>query len=201
MVEQNNKKESKKSILIFGTSRSGKSSLASLIRAKYNYTIINLDNLLQTFYEVLPEAGIEYIIDNPNNKKIAKFTAKWLEALVHSSAEANQEYIIEGDSILPSDVIKYFDYNNCIVIFLAQNKLSVDEIISNYKKYNKSSDWTNEWTDEELKEHAKFHLDLGKTIEKECAEYNLYFRDTSYDRESVFKEIIEYIDSEINLNN
>jgi len=197
MITENKEEKTKKSILIFGPYRSGKSSLATLIKSKYNYTIVSLDNLMEAFHEALPEAGLEFVIENPNNKKMAQFAAKLLGALAHSSPEVNQHYIMEGDSILPSDVINYFDYKNCIVIFLAQNKLSVDEVINNYKKYNKPSDWTNEWDEKELREHAKFHLDLGKQIEKECIEYNLYFRDTSYDRENTFNEIIEYIDSKI----
>lgn len=181
----------KKDILIFGSSRSGKSTLAAMIKSEYNYVVLRLDGLLVAFYKALPDAGVKFIIDDPKNKNIAKFTAQYFKNLRYRQGNLNQKYIIEGDSILPEDVNEYFDIDNCIVIFLVQNKLNVDEILDNYEKYRTNDDWTTTRSDDELRKHAEFHSELGKLIEKQCEKYNYLCFDTSYDRDKVLNNIID----------
>lgn len=105
---------------------------------------------------------------------------------------------MEGDSITPNHIVKYFNREDYIILFLAQNKISVDQILENYKIYHQEHDWVDAWDEEKLREHAAFHKKLGERIERECKELGIKFFDTSFDREKVYKEIIDYIEENNN---
>lgn len=101
---------------------------------------------------------------------------------------------MEGDSITPNHIVKYFNQDEYIIIFLVQNKISTDQILENYKIYHQEHDWTDAWDEEKLRETALWHKKLGERIELECKENNIKFFDTSLNREIVYKEIIDYIE-------
>ncbi len=183
-----------KNILIFGSSRSGKSTLAKLLREKYNYTIIMLDAILYTFYQALPEAGVKFIIDDETNEKTPLFASEFIKSLIYNSKLNNQYYVMEGDSITPEHIVKYFNQEDYIIIFLVQNKLTVDQMLENYKIYHQEHDWTDTWSEEKLREHALFHKKLSEKTEEDCLKYNLKCYDTSENREEVYKEILDYIE-------
>ena len=47
-----------KNIIIFGEPRSGKSTLANMIIDKFNYQVIHVDAVRDTFKEIYPELNI-----------------------------------------------------------------------------------------------------------------------------------------------
>ncbi len=72
-------------------------------------------------------------------------------------------FIINGDSILPEDLSKYFDLKDMIVYYFVTEKLSPEQILENCRKFDsKKEEWTTRRSDDELLNHFKFYKDIEK---------------------------------------
>lgn len=61
-----------KNIIIIGSSRVGKSTLASILCAKYNFNYMSGDSIRNAFINIYPELG--YTVENTiENKDFCKF--------------------------------------------------------------------------------------------------------------------------------
>ena len=65
-------------------------------------------------------------------------------------------FIINGDSILPEDLSKYFDLKDMIVYYFVTEKLSPEQILENCRKFDSKEEWTTRRSDDELLNHFKF---------------------------------------------
>lgn len=59
-----------KNIIIFGTSRSGKTQLAKLLSTKLNYSIVMVDSLVSAFQNSMPELEINQQTEMENQSII-----------------------------------------------------------------------------------------------------------------------------------
>ena len=66
-----------KNVIIFGEPRSGKSTLANMIVDKFNYQVIHVDAIRDTFKTIYPELNIAPDIAI-NNKKFQLFIQEYL---------------------------------------------------------------------------------------------------------------------------
>ena len=103
--------------------------------------------------------------------------------------------IIDTVDFEPKDY-KFFD--NSIMICLGYPNITKEEAISNWKKYDTELDWTKNKKDEELLNHAEKEIKNSKYLEEQCKIYNIKFIDTSYKRNEVLNELVEYIEKTIN---
>ena len=65
------------------------------------------------------------------------------------------------------------------------------------KKYQTEKDWTFDRSDDYILEHSKHWISISKEYEKECKELNIWFVDTSFDREEVLNHTLESIEEMI----
>lgn len=106
-------------------------------------------------------------------------------------------FIINADSILPSDLIKYFDLSNTIVYYFVSQKLSPQEILYRCRNFDTKEEWTTRITNEQLLKHFTFYKGIEKTIIEDCNKYNFKCIDTSENRKQIFNNLIEELQKEL----
>lgn len=180
-----------KNIIILGVARSGKTTLARLIKQKYpNYNIIDGDCIRTTFEKVMPEANINHVKGSGMIEKFPEFCAKLFEYQIREHKNYFN-YIFESCDIMPNQINNYFNIDNMEVLFLGYPNLTVRETINNYKIYAEPGDYMIKKTDEEVLSRAIMWIQKSKELEEECLKYNMRFIDVSYNRNKIFEKIIK----------
>jgi hypothetical protein len=202
-----------KNIIIAGPSRAGKSTLARKINEELNYFVISLDKLVAVFQEAYPQLNIRL---NWNREKttdnLAPFLGHYLGMFSsvdgrgllpysHGTVKGNR-FVLEGgyfnfEKILP--ILKMYEIeelkNNFLLIGLVQNKKTVDEFVSDFKKYDTENDWTYNFSDDDLREVSEDAILFSRSMSDHLVKYGFTIYDTSKEREQVLDQIVEDIKS------
>lgn len=203
-----------KSIIIAGPSRAGKSTLARKINEELNYFVISLDKLVATFQGAYPQLNIRLNWDRIKTAdNIAPFLGHFLGMFSsadgrgllpysHGAVKENR-FVLEGgyfhfEKILP--ILKTYGMeelkDNFLLIGLVQNNKSVDEFVSDFKKYDTEDDWTYHFNDDELREISEDAISFSRSMTDHLVQYGFTIYDTSRDREKVLNQIVKSIKSE-----
>ena len=204
-----------KNIIIAGPSRAGKSTLAKKINEELNYFVINLDKLVATFQGAYPQLDIRL---NWNREKTTDNLAPFLGHFLgmfssvdgrgllpysHGAVKGNR-FVLEGgylnfDKILP--ILKTYGIeelkDNFLLIGLVQNKKTVDEFVSDFKKYDTEDDWTYNFSDADLREVSEDAISFSRSMSDHLGKYGFTIYDTSMEREQVLDQIVEDIKSKL----
>lgn len=183
-----------KNIAIFGSSRSGKSTLSKMISKKFpNYHIIIGDDIRGAFKEALPKNNINskggsgMIDDFPN----------FLSTLFYKNIKRNKgeiNYILETCDISPQKAKELFDKDNTVVLFLGTPKQTIKEHFEEIRKYETERDWTYGRSDKEILESSNHWISKSQEYEKECKKLNIWYVDTSFNREVILKNTLDRIE-------
>ena len=203
-----------KNIIISGTGRVGKTTLARKINEELNYFVINLDKIVAVFHGAYPQMDIRFGGNIKEN--LAPFLGHFLGAFssshgvthelnLQAHAVKGNKFVMEGvhfnfDKILP--ILKTYGIeklkDNFILIGLVYNNKTVDELFNDLRKYDTEDDWTYSLNDDELREECEYGVSLSHSMTEHLVEYGFTIYDTSTDREQVFNQIIEDIKSKLN---
>lgn len=190
-----------KNIIIFGICRTGKSTFSKMIQKEFkNYQIIEVDTIISALQKTIPDLPIGFIHDNLKENKLPEF----LNLLIQKNINKNGEdlgFIINGDSILPEDLLKYFDLKNVIVYYFVTEKLSPEQILQNCRKFDSEKEWTTRRTDTELLDHFRFYKNIEKEIIMECQKYNIKYVDTSENREMKLNQLLDNVKMQLTSGN
>lgn len=85
------------------------------------------------YKKTIPNIPIGFIHDNLKENKLPEFLNLLIEKNINKNGK-ELGFIINGDSILPEDLFKYFDLKEMIVYYFVAEKLSVQQILENYKR-------------------------------------------------------------------
>lgn len=186
-----------KNIMILGICRSGKSTFSKMIQKEFrNYQIIEVDTIISALQKTVRNIPIGFIHDNLQENKLPEF----LNLLIQKNINKNGKelgFIINGDSIMPEDLIKYFDLNNMKVYYFVTEKLSPEQILKNCRKFDSKEEWTTRRTEEQLLKHFTFYKDIEKKIISDCKKYNIKCIDTSENRNMIFSKLLNEIKEEL----
>ena len=181
-----------KNIIIFGEPRSGKSTLANMIVDRFNYQVIHVDSIRDTFKKIYPELDIA-----PDkaikNKKFQLFLQEYLYRNTIKEERNKYGYVMEGCETSVCDCNRLYNNDNNIIYFLAQVDITPEQLFNNIRNNDSKQDWTFKYTDDELMKIVKKLISNGKKIKKECEKYNITFIDTSRNREEVLNDILNDI--------
>ena len=200
-----------KNIIIAGPSRAGKSTLAKKINEELGCFVVGVDKLVAAFQGAYPQLDIKLNGDRQKTTdNIAPFLGHFLGMFSsadghgllpysHGAVNGNR-FVLEGgyfdfEKILP--ILKIYGMedlkNHFLLIGLVQNKKTVDEFVSDFKKYDTKDDWTYSLSYDELQEVAKDAVSFSRFMTDHLAKYGFTLYDTSMERERVWDQIMEDI--------
>ena len=186
-----------KNIMILGICRTGKTTFSKMIQKEFNnYQIIEVDTIISAFQKTVPNVPIGFIHDNLKENRLPKF----LNLLIQKNINKNGRelgFIINGDSILPEELIKYFDLKNMIVYYFVTENLSPKQILENCRKFDSEEEWTTRWSDEKLLKHFRFYKDIEKKIICDCKKYNIKCVDISKNRKIILNQLLDEVKHEL----
>ena len=131
-----------KNIMIFGICRTGKTTFSKMIQKEYNnYQIIEVDTIISALQKTVPNVPIGFIHDNLKENRLPEFLNLFIQKNINKNGK-ELGFIINGDSILPEDLSKYFDLKDMIVYYFVTEKLSPEQILENCRKFDSKEEWT-----------------------------------------------------------
>ncbi len=189
----NEKNRIKKNILIYGSSRSGKTTLANIIKDNMRYSVISTDNIVSGFERGLPMLNISHSNrDGESVKNLTKFMNEYIKSLNRINQKTRMfYYVIEGSYLSEETLMKYKD--DFVVIVLINNYKSPQEFYKNIKKYDTISDWTSNLSDEELKEYCKNLYESEQNVKRICKRSNIKYYVTGNNRLKVIDDLVKNI--------
>jgi len=178
--------------VIGGASRSGKTLLSRRVVAEKQIPYFPLDALFGALAHGAPELGVRYessLMDRP--------VKMWplVKHLLNTFLKEEREYLVEGDSILPSQINEFIVEQKPVkCCFLGYTDLTKDEKLSLIRQYHQGEiDWTKNISDKEMLIMIDEMIEFSKYLEQECAKYSIKYFDVSHDFESVRNEAFEYL--------
>jgi hypothetical protein len=178
--------------VIGGAPRSGKTSLSRRVVSEKQIPYFPMDALFGALANGAPELGVRYedsLIERPD--KMWPIT----KHLFNSFFNEEGEFLIEGDSILPSQInemaMAQKPVKSC---FIGYTELNKDEKLGLVRKHHQGDiDWTRKISDEEMFTMIDEMIEFSKFLKEECAKYDIKYFDISYDFEGVRNEVFEYL--------
>lgn len=190
----------KRNIIIFGSSRSGKTTLAKKIAKEFNVSYIAVDRIVTGFQYGMPELGINHL-DRTGKaaESLSPFLLNFIKSLDSNSLKKDDIfYVFEGAYFNIEQCFKFFKKRNILIIILLQTKLNEYEIFNNIRKYDCKSEWTSEMSDIDLVNYCKNIVNFNKYIKSICEHQNFKYYDTSFNRNEIIDKIIDEIREDFN---
>lgn len=188
-----------KNIMILGICRTGKTTFSKMIQKELkNYQIIEVDTIISALQRTVPNVPIGFIHDNLKENRLPEFLNLFIQKNINKNG-IDLGFIINGDSILPEDLFKYFYLKDMIVYYFVTERLSPEQILDNCRKFDSKEEWTTRRTDEELLNHFKFYKDIEKKIISDCKKYNIKCIDTSENRQMILNQLLDEVKNQLNI--
>lgn len=186
-----------KTIMIFGICRTGKTTFSRMIQKEFkHYQIIELDTIIAALQKTVHGVPIGFIHDNLPENHLPEFLHLLLQKNIHKNGK-ELGFIINGDSIMPADLVKYFDLQEILVYYFVTEKLSCAQILANCRHFDAKEEWTTRRSDETLLKHFQFYKDIEQKIIRDCAKYHLPCIDTSTNREATLQQLLATLKAEL----
>lgn len=178
-----------KNVLILGTGRVGKTTLAKMIHKECGHSLISVESILGSFQALYPEIGMRN--DIYCDELITPFVAEYIKGAMFAHPDC--KLVIEGYHIHPRTAKKFIDTNEFEIVVLGCTSLTPEQILTNIRKYDDESCWTQSMSDEFILNHAKNHISQAKEMQLECKKLNIPFYDTSLNRPQILTDILEIL--------
>lgn len=189
-----------RNVIILGRPRCGKSTLANMIADKYDYQILRVDAIRDTFKVIYPELSIA-----PNiamkNKKFQLFLKEYLRKYVGSKSSDKYGVVLEGCETSVKDCNELFNDGNNIIYYLGAIDTTSEELAKKIKENDTEKDWTYTYSLEKLVEYSKEIIENSRVMKEECKKYNIKFIDTCNNRKEILEKILNEIENEIFVTN
>ena len=178
-----------KNIYIGGVARSGKGTLAELIKKEcLEYNHISLDYFTASLKQNFPETGIKTnVIIGESSSKLALL----LSTTMNIINDKSEKFIIDSAHIMPRDILKYIDREKWDIYFIGYPNTTAEEKIKIILEKDSEKDWTHKKTYEELYYRISNLVRISKEIEEECKKFNIEFIDTSCEFDKQIANIVE----------
>ncbi|MCL2386728.1 MAG: ATP-binding protein [Defluviitaleaceae bacterium] len=200
-----------KNVLIFGSSRAGKTTLTRRINKELGYNIAGVNYYVDAVIKAYPQLQIKQHGEIQCVDDFMHTIASVTPFLAHSfCAMARNSYALNGKKFVAE--IEIFDIDKLMplmdeilkpagikkedaFIFIAlANIATKDELYNNLKKHDTEHDWTKNSTDEELKQFCELHHKDAEGMKWQYEifkKHNFKIYNTSGNRNQIFDKIIE----------
>ena len=202
-----------KNVLIFGSSRAGKTTLSRRICQDLGYNITGTNFYVSSLIQVYPQLGIKGFseIESVEDYKdtinaVTPFLAHSFCSLARNSYALNEMNFVSDIELCSIDMFMSLLDKLLLPVGLKKedifffvglvNEVTREELFANIKKYDTEHDWTKNSTDDELRQFCELHNKDAEGIKwlRESFErhkFNIY--DTSGERQKIFCNIIQDI--------
>lgn len=180
-----------KNVLILGTGRAGKTTLAKMIHKEYGHSLISVESFLGAFQVLYPEIGMRN--DVYCDKLITPFVIEYIKGAMYNHPDC--KLVVEGYHISPKTAKELINNYKFEIIVLGCPSLTPEQVLINIRKYDDDTCWTKSMSDEFILNHAKNHIAQAKDLQLECEKLGISFYDTSLNRAEVLAEILKTIES------
>jgi inorganic pyrophosphatase len=185
-----------KNILICGSPRVGKTTLAKKISNELGYIYIGLDNIFESIEKLPCWPYPKYHDASIISSELSNFVINFINNL-----DKDKYYVFEG-AYLDIESI-YNKLNNTIIIGLTYNNLSSKKLFDRIKKYDKN-EWINSFDDKTLLDKCDCFINRNKYYNNCFLKLDIKNYDLSNERDIVFNNIInelkkEYIGNEFEI--
>lgn len=180
-----------KNIIILGAARAGKSTLSQMIHKKYNYSIISIDSFVTALRDSFPSLGITHSNTEDKFKLLPPFVFSYMNKITNEYP--NENFILEGWHVYPNEISKLFCNADVKIICLGYTKISCEDAVKLIRNNENENSYTKKMTDERLKNLISSHIEYSKILKEQCEKNNIKFYDTSFERDSVLAEAMEYL--------
>jgi hypothetical protein len=178
--------------LIGGAPRAGKTILARRMLAGHRVAYFSLDALMSGIANALPEWGIK--VPDPALKRAA---ATWplVRAMALNLIESGDDYLIEGDVILPEHVAElHSNFASQIrACFLGYSSIDPAKKMRAIRRYASAGDWTRSLTDAHLLKLTGELRDFSGYLRAECAAHGLAYFDESAGFPEMLEQALAYL--------
>ena len=182
-----------KNIIIWGCSRSGKTSISKRIKDIYNLNLVEIDCIKEAYKVTNTHMNLSNCDDFVLGEKLNEYLAAYINKIVSISNVHGEYYIFEGTAICLPRLMESIDLNKFIIFCLGYPNITWEQKYQELTLYENKFDWTIKLGEEDKKCFCKKNIETSKTIKSIAQQLDVHFFDTSYNREKVFCEIISYI--------
>ena len=154
---------------------------------------LSLDWIVMGFTNGMPQCGIH---DKLFPNEIADQLWKFLEAMCENMLWTGEDYVIEGEAILPHSARSLLDSNSAKVkaCFLGYADVTVEEKIKDTTAFSQGeNDWLMNESDEAIHRHIENMVEYSRKIKSQCAKHSVRYFDTSTDFLPTLKRATEYL--------
>jgi 2-phosphoglycerate kinase len=178
--------------LISGASRAGKTLLAQKLAKQEGLSYFSLDWLVMGFTNGMPEHGIHHLLF-PD--EIAIRTWPFLKAMFNSMIWGEEDYIIEGEAILPELIATLLKEHpgKVKVCFLGFADIDGKQKIQDIKTHRHKKDWLVEKSDAYILDHINNMVAHSALIEQSCRKHDLPYFDTAKDFTGTMEQALQYL--------
>jgi hypothetical protein len=178
--------------ILGGASRSGKTLLSRRAVSEKGVPYFPLDALFGGLANGAPQLGVVY--EQPFIERAEKM---WPVAkpLLGFFLHEERDFLIEGDSILPSQVHELLEERSSVKsCFIGYAELSKEEKLALVRTYHQGKvDWTKNISDEEMLDLVDQMIEFSKYLKAECEKYEIKYFDISHDFESPREQAFQYL--------
>lgn len=165
--------------IISGASRAGKTMIARKLSAQKGLSCFSLDWLVMGFTNGLPDYGIH---DKLFPDEIAERAWSFLKAMFESMIWGEEDYIIEGEAILPGHIKELIQEHpaHIRVCFVGFTDIDIDQKVQAVKMHStRKKDWLYDKPDAYIRDHVQNMVDHSVMIREACREHEIAYFDTS----------------------
>ncbi len=186
-----------KHLIVIGASRSGKSSLATMLRKKLGYNILSLDDLAHAFGGAFPDIGIHENSLN-NSALLEKFVEIYIQTQIKYTYP-DMPIVVEGAHISIDDAQKITKIAPDLfeIITIGYPNIAPQSKVAQIRKYDTATEWSTEFSDEELTEQMIRGINYSRELRDQSIKLGIKFLDTSTDRVRVLKRFVSELSKRI----
>jgi len=192
-----------KNILIFGSSRMGKTTLAKRLKDEFGLNVVNWDVLIHAFALGFPQLGVSFQGDfEQTRKNVTPFSAYYLcEMARHARYKTGSKFIADmslfnfdvGFPLMEEHLLSMGGtklHEEFTIIHLINTKPS-EEMFRDIRQYDTDNDWTFYLDDTALRNWCNQQTGANPLIVAKLDEFNPLRYDVAQGREQVFDEIVK----------
>lgn len=179
-----------RNLLIVGSDKCGKTTLASKIAKKENCNIVNLDLIVKVFETTFPKEN-----DDNYDKVETEFITNYINEITNvKNLVDGKKVVLEGQIPNLEAVIKGIEQDRISIVGLTYDDINLKEFAHNIKEFASKVDTFHYLSEKIIEGKAEVFIEKSKIISKILDENDINYYDVSENRNEVLNQVVNDID-------